>query len=90
MAKAALVVERAFYGGVCLAAGYSGHRLNPDKEAGYTGPQELQRSDRFRGHIWGTYTRRQTQSDAKGPVVFLKKSGEIEPDATRRKTLWRT
>jgi hypothetical protein len=34
--------------------------------------------------------RNQTVSDAKGPGVFSRKSGQIEPDATRRKTLWRT
>ena len=52
--QAALDVERALYGGVCLAAGYSGHRLNHDKEAGYTGPQELPRSDRSVGTFLGT------------------------------------
>jgi len=44
-------------------------------------------------HSWAhmpAARRNQTGSDAKGQLVFLKKNGQIEPDATTRKRVVRT
>jgi hypothetical protein len=50
----------------------------------------LHRRGRSVGTFLGTNARNQTGSDAKAPVVFLKKNGQIEPDATTRRRVVRT
>ncbi len=70
-----------------------GHRPGREYEERFTRPQGLDRCAKLWAHCWAhkpAARRNHTGSDAKGPGVILRKSGQIEPDAAIRKRVVRT